>query len=504
MVSTFGGFLQISDPSINSDAMGPSPTTMMSLPTDSTNTTAGEGCSKGGPQGYRQGRGWGGNRQGHGARGRTNPSFKGHTTELGGHMFQVFHENNNRNQFVQTIEVLGKYFTKNMKYVGEIMPLARDLKNSEVLEPASIASTETDCNIVFKWEKKMTDYITCKNVMQSDLKAAYTIMWGQCSEALRAKVKSSNEYAAKSMDCNCEWLIKTIRGMMLQFDGQWEIHCSITNVHGVYHAYWLLQDKLLAIYLEEFTALVDTIEHYGGCIGYDTALIDYKMAAMTLDAKRKGAHDKLLAMDFLKKALQNQFGGLLTDLNNLYSRGADQYPKDLIEAHALLVNYQPPRTYVVKQPLDKPDSLARDGSKLTFTQLATPVPGTDRNMHPNIQCFACKNKGHYSNMCPKDEDVKLFQLTEDDIGTDGHEPNFTFMSIGAREMTIPKTWVLLDSQSTVLVFCNAKLLTNIWPCTMLLVVLTNGGCQLDLGTVWYNSQSHANILSLAECGAGIS
>jgi len=89
-------------------------------------------------------------------------------------------------------------------------------------------------------------------------------------------------------------------------------------------------------------ALIDTIEHYGGCIIYDTALIDYKMTATTLDAMRKGACDKLLAMVFLKKAPRNRFGNLLTNLNNLYSRGADQCPKDLVEAHAVLVNYQPP------------------------------------------------------------------------------------------------------------------------------------------------------------------
>jgi len=86
--------------------------------------------------------------------------FKGHTTELGGHVFQVFHESNNQNQFARTIKALGEYFAKNMKYVGDIMPLTRDLKNPEVSEPAAIAKTESDQQVIFKWEKEMTDYIT--------------------------------------------------------------------------------------------------------------------------------------------------------------------------------------------------------------------------------------------------------------------------------------------------------------------------------------------------------
>jgi len=217
---------------------------------------------------------------------------------LGGHVFQVFHESNNRNQFARTIEALGEYFAKNMKYAGDIMSLTRDLKNPEVVEPASIPSTETDQNKVFTWEKEMTDYITRKNVLESNLKAGYTIMWGQCSEALRMKVKSSSDYTAKSRDCDCKWLIKTIRGVMLRFDGQRKIHRSIGDAHAAYHSYRPAQEASLAVFLEEFTALVDTIEHYDGCIGYDTALIDYETTATTLEAKRKGAHDKLLAMDF--------------------------------------------------------------------------------------------------------------------------------------------------------------------------------------------------------------
>jgi len=115
------------------------------------------------------------------------------------------------------------------------MLLTRDLKNPEVVELASIPSTEMDQNIVFTWEKEMMDYITCKNVLKSDLKVGYMIMWGQCSKALCAKVKSLSNYTTKSMDCDCKWLIKTIRGVMLHFDGQRKIYRLISDAHGVYH-----------------------------------------------------------------------------------------------------------------------------------------------------------------------------------------------------------------------------------------------------------------------------
>ena len=69
---------------------------------------------------------------------------------------------------------------------------------------------------------------------------------------------------------------------------------------------------------------------------------------------------------------------------------------------------------------------------------------------------------------------------------------------------IPESWILLDSQSTVDVFCNARLLHNIPDVKRQLVLHCNVGTTLvtkkgDLrgyGTVWYHPTGIANILSL--------
>jgi len=73
---------------------------------------------------------------------------------------------------------------------------------------------------------------------------------------------------------------------------------------------------------------------------------------------------------------------------------------------------------------------------------------------------------------------------------------------------IPSSWILLESQSTVDVFCNSRLLSNIREAKRQLVLHCNAGTVLvtmkgDLkgyGTVWYHPTGIANILSLNNLG----
>jgi len=72
--------------------------------------------------------------------------------------------------------------------------------------------------------------------------------------------------------------------------------------------------------------------------------------------------------------------------------------------------------------------------------------------------------------------------------------------------SINNEWILLDTQSTVSVFNNMQYLTNIRESKETLRAITNGGYQdshmvgefPNLGTMWYNQHSIANILSMQE------
>ena len=78
-------------------------------------------------------------------------------------------------------------------------------------------------------------------------------------------------------------------------------------------------------------------------------------------------------------------------------------------------------------------------------------------------------------------------------------------SFSQTHATIPKKWILLDSQSTVDVFCNRQLLKNIRKGNTKMTIHCNAGKRTttlrgDLegyGEVWFDPNGIANVLSLS-------
>ena len=137
---------------------------------------------------------------------------------------------------------------------------------------------------------------------------------------------------------------------------------------------------------------------------------------------------------------------------------------------------------------------------MTFAQRGNVTDDTNGRTHEGITCFNCNSMGHYPVNCPND------RREPTTTGTTLTQVAFVLAQSRSGTGELPKDWILLDSQSMVSVFNNASMLTNIRRSLHVLQAITIGGHKdsrllgdfPNLGPVWFNSVSIANILSLSE------
>jgi hypothetical protein len=103
-------------------------------------------------------------------------------------------------------------------------------------------------------------------------------------------------------------------------------------------------------------------------------------------------------------------------------------------------------------------------------------------VHPGITCRGgCQGYGHNAGECPG-ATASGITLTQ-----------YAFMLAQSNDSGFDPSWILLDSQSTILVFRNPNMLPDIRESERTLRAITNGGHQdsnmignfPNLGEVWY-------------------
>jgi hypothetical protein len=204
-------------------------------------------------------------------------------------------------------------------------------------------------------------------------------------------------------------------------------------------------------------------------------LIDDLGGTVTVEARNKTARDCTIAMAFLKGADPRRYTSLWTDLANQQNRGNDQYPRSLTAAYSMIVNSLGPnqartsgngggQSQVSSPPptdsIDVPPGPSKMSSH-TFAQTTrnTPssspsagnsVPGSEGVTHSTVTCFNYNANGHYANSCPSDVSLlqHIYALTQANAAN-------------GQLLGIPTSWILLDIQSSISVFNNPRMISNI-------------------------------------------
>jgi hypothetical protein len=89
------------------------------------------------------------------------------------------------------------------KNSGDLMVLHTDLQEPfiERLVPLSAANKKEPIEALL-WKGTVKDFITQRRSLLDNLQAVYSVIWGQCSPTMKAKLMSMDDYETKSRECD--------------------------------------------------------------------------------------------------------------------------------------------------------------------------------------------------------------------------------------------------------------------------------------------------------------
>jgi hypothetical protein len=191
--------------------------------------------------------------------------FKGNTSEMNGHVFQVFSESKNEKQFSKTYEMLGQYASKQLQYSGDLDSLFNnmgDIKKPTLKEPEDVSPNATTIQKQISAEKVKV-FVQRTLILENNLKAMYAVIWGQCSKNMQNKVKTLAGFKEAQSDNDCVWLLKAICQITYNFKDHKYLYSLLLEAELNYMTYKQTEHESVAVYLENFRAWYEVFEHYG-------------------------------------------------------------------------------------------------------------------------------------------------------------------------------------------------------------------------------------------------
>jgi hypothetical protein len=131
--------------------------------------------------------------------------------------------------------------------------------------------TRTEIRI---WEKSVDNYVKHKTILTENIKTAYSLIWGQCSNVMRQKVETCTDFSMISQKGDAIGLLKLIKDVAYNYQVQKYVPQALHEAKKRFYNCHQLRHQSTQAYFEYFQNQVDVITHVGGIIGNNTALIN--------------------------------------------------------------------------------------------------------------------------------------------------------------------------------------------------------------------------------------
>lgn len=484
--------------------------------------------------------------------------FRGEHEDLKGFVY-TYDSAARANQYEKTTEKVAEWTKKELSFCMDIWRSIIDLKEPqmETWKPkAPVDGGDMLEKAIFG--ESVKEYMLRKRTYDNNRSKVYTVVLGQCSEAMKAKIEGQDNWEIIHREHDLVKLLKSIKVWMLNQQGaRSPVQATYSSLMAVFRMRQNRHEELIE-FRKRFVAATQVLEHIGVKFGGALEKIANKILKEDKKLERSDATkddikeaeekalEKLLAVAFINAADRARYQEVTTDLENEFLKGSDQYPEDITSAYNMLTNWKQ-STQHTTTPFNDGISFAQgstSGNMDSRNHQGERKGGWDRS---NDICHSCGIKGHHQweNKCEdnkgdhkgrsmhamtnvnendrdqdteEDEnDYKVAFCMSDKHAANTNEGQLLSQKGGIidevrtdafnkkRAYVIPEGSVGLDSMSSVDVFGEKRLLKNIRKvrncmklvCNAGTVIVTQMGTFPGYGEVWYHPAAIANILSLS-------
>jgi hypothetical protein len=197
--------------------------------------------------------------------------FEGRCKELEGHVYDIC-GSQQANQFMKTTEEIGLYVGKTYSHGGDIATAVRTYAKP-VFETLEDPPDDAPIATKKRWELQLKRLNDQEDKLEENIAKLYSLVWGQCSDGLRAKIESLKEFAEIRDYMEGIELLKLIKTLAFKFEPQIYTPLAVDNAIHKFVSAKQGKHMTAAEYLEHFQNNVKVLEAVGASLGPHRSVI---------------------------------------------------------------------------------------------------------------------------------------------------------------------------------------------------------------------------------------